>query len=109
MLPENGHHSPASATASSEGEGLVCAVGDIHGSLAKLKDLVARCEEYAAGAPLTYIFLGDYIDRGPDSAGVVRYLMELQSRRGQATIALKGNHEGFLVDVLMASAQRTFG
>jgi len=74
-------------------------VGDIHGSLAKLKDLVARCEEYAAGAPLTYIFLGDYIDRGPDSAGVVRYLMELQSRRGPAAIALKGNHEGFLVDV----------
>jgi serine/threonine protein phosphatase 1 len=45
------------------------------------------------------VFLGDYVDRGPDSAGVVRYLMELQSRRGERLVALKGNHEAVVLDV----------
>ena len=45
------------------------------------------------------MFLGDYVDRGPDSAGVVRYLMELQSRRGERFVALKGNHEAVVLDV----------
>jgi serine/threonine protein phosphatase 1 len=99
MLPENGHHLPASDGIPSRPGGLVCAVGDIHGSLAKLRELVDRCEQFAAGAPLTFVFLGDYVDRGPDSAGVVRYLMELQSRRGERLIALKGNHEAVVLDV----------
>lgn len=74
-------------------------MGDVHGSLAKLRALVARCEEAAAGTPLTFVFLGDYIDRGPDSAGVVRYLMELQSGWGERFIALKGNHEAIALEV----------
>lgn len=78
---------------------MFCAIGDVHGSLSKLKRLVAGCERRAAGAPLTFVFLGDYIDRGPDSAGTVRYLMELQSRLGESVIALKGNHEAMMLDV----------
>jgi serine/threonine protein phosphatase 1 len=99
MPPENGHHSPAADEKTPRNAGLICAVGDIHGSLAKLRALVARCEEAAAGRPLTFIFLGDYIDRGPDSAGVVRYLTELQSHRCKHFIALKGNHEAVALDV----------
>lgn len=99
MSPENGHHLAAADGSSPRTGGLVCAVGDIHGSLAKLRELVERCEKFAAGAPLTFVFLGDYVDRGPDSAGVVRYLMELQSRRGERLVALKGNHEAVVLDV----------
>src|SRR6202167_2352617 len=99
MSPENGHHSPVPGRSPARTSGLVCAVGDIHGSLAKLRALVDRCEKFAAGAPLTFVFLGDYIDRGPDSAGVVRYLMELQALRGEGLIALKGNHEAGVLDV----------
>jgi serine/threonine protein phosphatase 1 len=69
------------------------AVGDIHGSLGKLRDLVTRCERNAAGRPMTFVFLGDYIDRGPDSRGVVDYLMALQASMGANMIALMGNHE----------------
>jgi serine/threonine protein phosphatase 1 len=99
MSPENGHHSAAPDGIPPRREGLVCAVGDIHGSPAKLQELVDRCEKFAAGAPLTFVFLGDYIDRGPDSAGVVRYLMELQALRGERLIALKGNHEAVVLNV----------
>jgi len=97
--PENGHHSPAADRSPPKGGGLICAVGDIHGSLAKLQELVVRCKRIAAGAPLTFVFLGDYVDRGPDSAGVVRYLMELQARQGERLMALRGNHEAILIDV----------
>jgi len=73
------------------------AIGDIHGSLAKLRDLVARCERDAAGAPMTMVFVGDYIDRGPDSRGVVDYVMRLEARLGANAITLKGNHEELAV------------
>jgi serine/threonine protein phosphatase 1 len=99
MLPQYSHYSPPSDRRVPKPDGFFCAVGDIHGSLSKLQELVARCEQRAAGVPLTFVFLGDYIDRGADSAGVVRYLMELQSRLEGRVIALKGNHEGMVLDV----------
>ena len=99
MLPEYSHDSTAAEGPQPQTDGFFCAVGDIHGSLSKLRELVARCEQRAAGAPLTFVFLGDHIDRGPDSAGVVGYLMELQSRPGRRVVALKGNHEAMLLDV----------
>jgi serine/threonine protein phosphatase 1 len=79
---------------------LTCAIGDIHGSLPKLRRLIAQCEKYAGGQPLIFIFLGDYIDRGPQSAGVVSFVMELQSRPGGSVIALKGNHEAMALAVI---------
>lgn len=99
MPPESSHYSPQPEGRLPQADGFFCAVGDIHGSLSKLQELIAGCERRAAGAPLTFVFLGDYIDRGPDSAGVVRYLMELQSRLGSRMVALKGNHEGMVLDV----------
>jgi serine/threonine protein phosphatase 1 len=99
MLPDYSHYSTPPDRRTAEADSLFCAVGDIHGSLAKLHALVARCEQRAGGVPLIFVFLGDYIDRGPDSAGVVRYLMELQARLGPRMIALKGNHEGMVLDV----------
>lgn len=69
------------------------AVGDIHGCLAKLRRLLAACEAYADGQPARYVFLGDYIDRGPDSRGVVELLMRRQGARPDAVVCLRGNHE----------------
>lgn len=79
---------------------LTYAVGDIHGSLRKLRGLTARCREHAGGEPITFVFLGDYIDRGPESAGVIAYLIEMQSSPRERCIALKGNHEDFALGVL---------
>lgn len=79
---------------------LTFAIGDIHGSLRKLQSLTQRCEQYAEGRPMAFIFLGDYIDRGPESAGVVGYLLDLQSRMPGRVMALKGNHEAMVLGVL---------
>ncbi|MFL4977861.1 MAG: metallophosphoesterase family protein [Xanthobacteraceae bacterium] len=73
------------------------AIGDIHGSLAKLRGLIARCERDAGGEAMTLLFIGDYIDRGPDSRGVVDYVMRLQARLGANAIVLRGNHEELAV------------
>jgi serine/threonine protein phosphatase 1 len=77
---------------------LTYAIGDIHGSLDKLERLMLRCKQDAADRPFKYIFLGDYIDRGPQSAGVIAYLLDLQSRLGDRCVALKGNHEAMMLD-----------
>lgn len=71
------------------------AIGDVHGRLDLLTRLYAMIEAEMAAAPALahrVILLGDYIDRGPESAGVLDWLIE---RRGAAapTILLAGNHE----------------
>ena len=79
---------------------LIFAVGDVHGSLCKLDSLIERCEQYADGRAMTFVFLGDYIDRGPQSAGVVGRVLDLQSQMPERVIALKGNHEAILLGVV---------
>jgi serine/threonine protein phosphatase 1 len=78
---------------------LTFAIGDIHGALHKLQQLVGRCEEHAGGRPRRYVFLGDYIDRGPDSAGVLRLLRDMATTLPDV-VALMGNHEAMLLAVI---------
>jgi serine/threonine protein phosphatase 1 len=79
---------------------LTYAVGDVHGSLDMLKALIEACRQHADGRELQFVFLGDYIDRGPDSAGVVRFMMRLQDELQDRLIALRGNHEAFVLGLL---------
>jgi serine/threonine protein phosphatase 1 len=72
---------------------LTFAIGDIHGCLGKLRRMMARIEEEAAGEAVKLVFLGDYIDRGPDSRGTVAELMALHERLGDDAVFLMGNHE----------------
>ncbi len=76
------------------------AIGDIHGALQKLERLIARCEEHAGGRARKYVFLGDYIDRGPQSADVIRFLVALQAKMPSDVVALMGNHEAMLLAVI---------
>lgn len=76
---------------------LTYAIGDIHGCSNKLCDLLTLCEADADGHPLKLVFLGDYIDRGPDSRGVIELLMSLQHRRPNRVTCLMGNHEDMLL------------
>jgi serine/threonine protein phosphatase 1 len=73
------------------------AIGDIHGRLDLLEQLVERiaADDAARGpADTTLIFLGDLVDRGPESAQVVEYLRQLEQRRAPgSTRFLLGNHE----------------
>ena len=87
---------------------LTYAIGDIHGSLSKLRALIARCRTHADGRTMMFVFLGDYIDRGPDSSGVVRALMQLKSEQREHMVALKGNHEAFVLDIIDGAAQPDF-
>jgi serine/threonine protein phosphatase 1 len=78
---------------------LTFAVGDIHGQKDKLLRLLAYCEGYNAEANARFVFIGDYIDRGPDSSGVIDILIRLQQSRKEV-ICLRGNHEAALLEVL---------
>jgi serine/threonine protein phosphatase 1 len=72
----------------------IYAVGDVHGCDALFAALIAAIEADDAAAPLAYttvILLGDLVDRGPDSAGVVRRARAWQGRR--RVRILLGNHE----------------
>lgn len=78
---------------------LTYAIGDIHGRLDLLLDLLAQIETDAGDRPRRLVFIGDYIDRGPDSAGVIAKLRELQAG-GAEVVCLKGNHEDLLLKAL---------
>lgn len=71
--------------------GRTFAIGDIHGDLTSLTTLLDRLP--ALTADDTLVFLGDYVDRGPESAGVVAHLRELTTRGPARVVALRGNHE----------------
>ncbi len=76
------------------GAARVYAIGDIHGRLDLLRALYRRIEDDAADAagPCGIVFLGDYVDRGPDSAGVIDFLLGGVDPRFNP-VFLKGNHE----------------
>lgn len=69
------------------------AIGDIHGCFNKLIELMDIIDFDPDIHRL--VFLGDYIDRGPDSYSVMEYLIDLKNRHGN-TVFLKGNHEEML-------------
>ena len=82
---------------------VVWAVGDVHGRLDLLKPLVEAIMADAAASSArqkVVIFLGDYIDRGPDSRGVIRYLTGLPADAGIEWRFLKGNHEEAMLTFL---------
>jgi serine/threonine protein phosphatase 1 len=102
MVPECGHHWEKIPRTKGKVTCMLLtyAVGDVHGSLDKLKALVEACREHADGRAMRLVFLGDYIDRGPDSAGVLRFMMSLQADFPEQIIALKGNHEAWALSLL---------
>jgi serine/threonine protein phosphatase 1 len=75
--------------------GDLIAIGDIHGCAATLKDLIAALRPTDNDR---LVFLGDYIDRGPDSKSVIDYLLELNAAHD--CIFLMGNHELMMLDAI---------
>ena len=76
----------------------IYAIGDIHGQLERLREAHARILR-DGGEDARVVHVGDLIDRGPDSRGVVELLMEGQAR-GRNWIVLKGNHDRALPNFL---------
>jgi serine/threonine protein phosphatase 1 len=76
------------------------AIGDIHGCHCALVDLLARCGDYARGEAHRFVFIGDYIDRGPDSRSVIATLRALEQRKPGDVVCLIGNHEDMLIEAI---------
>lgn len=83
---------------------MLYAIGDIHGERDLLEELLERLAP-AAGDRL--VFLGDYVDRGPDASGVVERLLDLRERHD--CVFLLGNHESMFLDFLGWRGERYFG
>ncbi len=77
-------------------------IGDIHGCC---KELACLIESLPLKNHDTLVFLGDYIDRGPDSRAVVSYLLDLQKDGSYEFAFLKGNHEDMLLSFLGIGGQ----
>lgn len=80
---------------------MIYAIGDVHGCLGPLRRLMDQIHPSAVDE---LVFMGDYIDRGPDSKGVIDYLLTLQ---GRCTF-LMGNHERMFLDFLQGKDRSLF-
>jgi serine/threonine protein phosphatase 1 len=78
----------------------IIAIGDIHACSAALAALVRAIDPTAGD---TLVFLGDYIDRGPDSRGVLEQVIALEQRC--IVVPLLGNHEEMLLAALEGQSE----
>jgi len=76
------------------------AIGDIHGCASTFKKLVL--EEILLSKDDELYLLGDYINKGPDSKGVIDFIFDLKNS-GYLVKCLRGNHEQYLLDGLIYS------
>ena len=86
---------------------VVTAIGDVHGRLDLLEPILAQAERRALAEPSLehrIVLLGDLVDRGPSSSGVLDRLCA--GVRGCDLVALKGNHEEALLAFLARSGER---
>lgn len=76
------------------------AIPDVHGCLTELRDALTKID--LADPTTSLVFLGDYVDRGPDSLGVLAAAKALSDSHPDQVIALAGNHEVWFLDWLDA-------
>jgi serine/threonine protein phosphatase 1 len=72
------------------------AIGDVHGNLNALNDLLAQIAPTVTPRD-TVVFLGDYIDRGPDSCRCIDRILRFREESPATVVALRGNHEDWLL------------
>lgn len=72
-------------------------VGDIHGRYDLLLETMRIIEEDAGDEPATFISLGDFVNRGPQTKQIIIFFMEGPSKINWRWVILKGNHEDMFV------------
>lgn len=88
----------------------IYAIGDVHGCHRQLVSLHESIAQDLADRPVAsalLLHIGDYVDRGADTAGVVARLVDGCPIRGMEMVNLMGNHESTMVDAL--SGERAAG
>lgn len=80
----------------------IYAIGDVHGCLDELMHLeqMILADSTASEGEKLVVMLGDYVDRGPSSAGVIDHLLRPMSK-GFTRITLAGNHEELMLNAIM--------
>ncbi len=79
----------------------IYAIGDVHGCADLLDLMFARIDAHISAHPIgrpVQVLVGDYIDRGPNSRGVLDRLIE--RAKSNEMVLLKGNHEAFIIEFL---------
>lgn len=88
------------------------AIGDVHGEAERLRELHALILErhrlMFSSHDIRVIHLGDYVDRGPDSLGVINTIQNLSAQKTVEVISLAGNHEEMMVKALVAGSGTTY-
>lgn len=100
MRPPFAANAPSIAASTPAGM-RIYAVGDIHGRADLLLETIARIDEDLERRPIRHaveVYLGDYIDRGPDSKAVID-LLSVRLVKNRA-VCLRGNHEALMEDFL---------
>lgn len=99
----SGDHPPSARAVSTEGR-IIYAIGDIHGCYAQLvaliEAIVADVAQAGDDRPVSLVFCGDYVDRGPESAKVLAALVWLARHATLDVTFLRGNHEAMLLEFL---------
>lgn len=72
------------------------AIGDIHGHLPALQDLLVQLQHEVREGDVV-VFLGDYIDRGPDSRACIDAILDFTQSTPAETVCLRGNHEDWML------------
>lgn len=75
------------------------AIGDIHGNLSALEDLLAKVMPTMSRNDVL-VFLGDYIDGGPDSRGCLERIVRLKDEGPCHVVTLLGNHEDWMLKTM---------
>ncbi len=104
----NTSRGPGSSVAAVPNNHRIYAIGDIHGCTDLLTEIYGKIAEdnrCKAPAEATIVHLGDYIDRGPDSRGVIDFLLS-NPQPWLHKIWLKGNHEDHLMSFCAGEAAR---
>jgi serine/threonine protein phosphatase 1 len=81
-------------------------IGDVHGERAHLDRVLDRLPRVAADD--TLVLLGDYLDRGPDSRGVIERLRRLPEQTAGKVVFLRGNHEDIYLRALAGDLELGF-
>ncbi|HXY58002.1 MAG TPA: metallophosphoesterase family protein [Methylocystis sp.] len=86
---------------------ITVAIGDVHGMSALLDRLLREIDAFASKesfGPPQLVFLGDYVDRGPDSRSVMRRVQALWS---DGAVCLRGNHEEMMANCERGLVEKT--
>lgn len=105
-LPRGTRPAPLAHLTADTWPAVIYAIGDVHGCLTELRTLESSIIADAAGisGEKWLVMLGDYVDRGPQSAGVLDKL-SAPAPAGFRRICLAGNHEAMMLSVLQTPAK----